>query len=240
MTTESNLILLEEIAQFLDRFFTVHRYPQEEKGGVYTPSVRPVRRLGVVLEPWTQLQEWVSTENLDALFIHRPWKLEPGQLAPDIGVISYHLAFDERLTLSFNPRLADVLEMSDLEVLGEKDNRPIGMIGNISVLHFSWFCNCINEIFGGYEEVRNEGSEAVTRIAVVGAMTDFLVREASVGGADVYVTGQLRKPAEQALVETKMKAIAIGHRRSEVWGLGVLAGILRERWFGLEVILFND
>lgn len=35
------------------------------------------------------------------------------------------------MTLGFNPRLADVLSMSALEVLGEKQGRAIGAIGNI-------------------------------------------------------------------------------------------------------------
>ncbi len=64
MTTGSNSIILEQIAEFLDRFFAVERYSQEERGGVYLPSTRPVRRLGLVLEPSAQLQEWVRSQNL--------------------------------------------------------------------------------------------------------------------------------------------------------------------------------
>ncbi|WP_017315484.1 Nif3-like dinuclear metal center hexameric protein [Mastigocladopsis repens] len=236
MTTGSKLILLEEIAEFFDHFFAIESYTQEERGGVYLPSTRPVRRLGLILEPWAQLHQWVSTQHLDALFLHRPWKLEPGQLAPDIGVISYHLPFDERLTLSFNPRLAEVLGMSGLEVLGKKDSRAIGMIGEIPTQSFARLCHCVNQIFGGYEHVRAAECTEVTRIAVVGAMTDSLVREAATRGADVYITGQLRKPAEPALLETKIGAIAVGHGRGEVWGLQSLAGVLRARWSTLEVV----
>ncbi len=49
MNTGCNLILLEQIAEFLDRFFAVDRFPQEERGGVYLPSSRPVKRLGLAL-----------------------------------------------------------------------------------------------------------------------------------------------------------------------------------------------
>ncbi|MDF5725114.1 MAG: Nif3-like dinuclear metal center hexameric protein [Rhizonema sp. PD37] len=239
MTTECNLIQLEDIAEFLDRFFAVDRFPQEERGGVYLPSSRPVKRLGLALEPWTQLLEWAKARNLDALFLHRPWKLEEGQLAPDVGVISYHLAFDERLTISFNPRLAEVLGMYCLEVLGEKDGREIGMIGEIPTSLFASLCRCVNQIFDGNEQVHAENCTEVTRIAVVGAMTDALVREAAQRGANVYITGQLRQPAIQAMQETNMAVIAVGHRRSEVWGLRSLAGVLRERWSELEITIYN-
>ncbi|NMG08629.1 Nif3-like dinuclear metal center hexameric protein [Brasilonema sp. UFV-L1] len=242
MITESNLILLQQITEFLDQFFAVEQYSQEERGGVYLPSTRFVRRLGLVLEPWAQLQEWVSTQDIDALFLHRPWKLEPGQLAPDIGVISYHLPFDERLTFSFNPRLAQVLGMSGLEVLGNKNGRAIGMIGDLPTQSFVRLCDCVNQIFGGYEQVHQvhaAQNPEVTRVAVVGAMTDSLVHEAATRGANIYITGQLRQPAEQALLETKIGLISVGHHRGEAWGLRALTGVLRERWSNLEVIVLH-
>ncbi|MEI2578330.1 Nif3-like dinuclear metal center hexameric protein [Scytonema sp. PRP1] len=244
MTTGSNSISLEDIAEFLNQFFAVDLYSQEERGGVYLPSTRRVKRLGLLLEPSAQLHKWVRTQNLDALFLHRPWKLQPEQLAPDIGIISYHLPFDERLTFSFNPRLAEVLGMSGLEVLGEKDKRAIGMIGEVPIQSFAHLCNCVNQIFGGYEQVDAAEPAAepteVTRIAVVGAMTDLLVREAASRGANVYITGQLRHPAEQAVEETKIGAIAVGHRQGELWGLRALAGVLRERWSSLEVVVLQN
>ncbi|BAY45326.1 hypothetical protein SAMD00079811_29290 [Scytonema sp. HK-05] len=240
MTAGSNLISLEDIAEFLNQFFAVERYSQEERGGVYLPSTRAVKRLGLLLEPSAQLHKCVRTQNLDALFLHRPWKLEPEQLAPDIGVISYHLPFDERLTFSFNSRLAEVLGMSGLEVLGDKDGRAIGMIGDVPTQSFAHLCNCVNQIFGGYEQVRPAEATEVTRIAVIGAMTDLLVREAASRGAHVYITGQLRQPAEQAMQETKIAVIAVGHRQGEVWGLRALAGVLRERCSSLEVVVLQN
>lgn len=75
------------------------------------------------------------------------------------------------------------------------------------------------------------------RVAVVGAMTDALVREAADRGAQIYVTGQYRQPAREAVRETGIGVIAVGHRRSEIWGLRALAGVIRERWSMIEVIV---
>ena len=231
------MIYLDDLAQFLDRFFAVHRYSQEERGGVYLPSTRPVKRLGLALEPWGQLPQWVESERLDALFLHRPWKLQLEAIAEDIGVVSYHLAFDERLTLSFNPRLAEVLAMTNLCLLGEKQGRAIGMIGDVPTQDFTSYHSYINQVFGGLEKACIGNKTEVSRIAVVGAMSDALVREADVRGADLYVTGQLRQPAEIATVETGIGVIAVGHRRSEEWGLRAIAHVLQERWYELEVVL---
>ncbi|GAA6614811.1 Nif3-like dinuclear metal center hexameric protein [Scytonema sp. NUACC26] len=237
MILEQNSPSLEEIAEFLNDSLDVDKDFQEEQGGVYIPSVRPIARLGLALEPWAELREWVEVKNLDALFLHRPWKLQSEQLAPDIGVISYHLAFDERLTLSYNPELAQILEMSGLEVLGEKKNRPIGMIGEVPMQSFVELRDRISQIFGGYEHIHEvDNSKEIRKIAVVGAMTDELVREATNRGATVYITGQLRKSADVALQETKIMAIAVGHRRSEIWGLQALAKLLHKRWSSLEFV----
>jgi putative NIF3 family GTP cyclohydrolase 1 type 2 len=227
---------LDEIAEFLNHYFAVHRFG-DDQGGIYRHSTRPIHRIGLALEPWTQLNQWVSNRQLDALFLHRPWKLEPEQLEPDVGVVSYHLAFDERLTLGFNPRLAEALGMSAIEVLGKKEGRPIGMIGEILPQSFARYCSYINEVFGGQDKANPGNCDKVLRVAVVGAMTEALVREAVSRGADVYITGQLRQPAEATVLETGISVIGVGHRRCEEWGLRALAGVMRERWFELEVIL---
>src|SRR3712207_4047719 len=127
--------------------------------------------------------------------------------------------------------------MSNLEVLGEKQGRPIGMLGEILPETFASYCESINEVFGGHDTSYPGECDRILRVAVVGAMTDELIREAASRGADVYVTGQLRQPAEKAVSETGIGVIAVGHRRCEEWGLQALAGVMRERWCALEVIL---
>ncbi len=229
------MMRLNDIAQFLDHFFAVHRFG-DDPHGVYVPSTRLISRFGLALEPWAGLAEWASAAQLDALFLHRPWQLQPGQLAADVGVLAYHLAFDENLTLGFNPRLATVLGMSNLEVLGEKQGRPIGMIGNIPPQSNAGYCCCVDEIFGGYDAACGDERE-VSRVAVVGAMTDALVREAASRSVELYITGQVRQPAQPAVLETGISIVGVGHRRCEEWGLRALSGLLRDRWSRLEVIL---
>lgn len=230
------MIQLTDLQIFLDRYFAVERYG-DDQGGVYHQSDRAIRRIGLALEPWPRLAAWVERERLHALFLHRPWKLRPDDLRPDVGVIAYHLAFDERLTLGYNPRLADALHLIQPEILGEKNDRPIGMIGAAPEQTFTSLCRTCGSIFGGVDETSSSRSDQIRRVAVVGAMTDALVREAAERGADVYLTGQCRQPARVAVAETGIGVIEIGHRRSEAWGLRALAGVLRERWAELSVVL---
>jgi putative NIF3 family GTP cyclohydrolase 1 type 2 len=235
----SQAISLQSLANFLDEFFAVEEYDSDQNG-IYRPSNRPIKRLGIALEPEMGLTDWANTDKLDALFLHRPWRLQIDELLPDVGILSYHLAFDERLTLGFNPRLANALGLKKLEVLGHKEGRAIGMLGEAVSHKFQTLCDRVEAIFGGCEQIRLPAQNTVRRVAVVGAMNDALVREAADRVAQVYITGQWRQPGELAVTETGIGVIAIGHRRAENWGLRDLAAILRERWVGLEVLLYSN
>ena len=230
------MVTLDSIASFLNHFFDSQRFG-DDQSGVFVPSQRPVRRLGLALEPWPRLDAWARQAQLDALFLHRPWTIIERRLDPDIGVLAYHLAFDECLTLGYNPRLAAALTMTNLAVLGKRSGRPLGMIGDVPSQDFAQYRTHATEVFGGNETVLSGDAPLVERVAVVGAMTDVLVREAVTRGAAIYITGQLRQPARAAVDDTGIAVIEVGHRRSEVWGLRALAGVLRERWTGLTVVL---
>ena len=201
------------------------------------PGRRDVRRLGLALEPWPGLSAWVEDERLDLLFIHRPWQLTEAQrqglAAGGVGVLAYHLAFDERLTTGLNPALAAACGWNEPEILGDKEGRPLGMVcGLPEPRAFGAEAQRLQEQFGGLEQTAPPagGSGAVvTRVAVVGAMTDALVRAAHAAGAGLYATGQWRQPARAAVRETGIGVVAIGHRRSEEWGLQTLARLLGER-----------
>lgn len=230
----SGVTTLTEIADFLDRFLAADRF--DERGGVYRGTTRAVRRIGVALDQWPGIGEWTRAERLDAVFLHRLRDLPPEAFAEEVGVIAYHLPFDERMTIGWNPRLAGVLGLESPEPLGDKDGRPVGMIGTAAG-SYAAFRRQVAEVFGGEEEARAGKRDPLAKVAVVGAMSDALVREAAERGATVYVTGQWRRPAHRAVSETGIGVIAVGHRRCEAWGIRALAGVVRERWAGLEVIV---
>lgn len=195
---------------------------------VVAPSAREVRRLGLALEPPA------GVEAMDALFLHRHW----GMGNAGIGVLASHLPFDERMAVGYNPDLAEALGVERIEVLGTKEGRPLGMIGDCAG-DFTALLARVTAAFGEPEAVEQGSGAPIRRVAAVGAMTDALVREAAARGAGAYVTGQMRAPARRAVAETGMAVVAIGHRRSEVWGLHLLARLLRADWPEMETIILD-
>lgn len=238
-------VYLNDIADFLRDELAVNRYSGTEQGGVYYPSKRPIRRLGLALEPFPKLTDWASETQIDALWLHRPWQLDLTSLPADLGILTHHLPFDETLTIGYNHRLAKQMgAIGGLDPIGYKQDtveagkvlprRPLGMLIDIAPQEFDQWLTTVKTMFGGYD--RAEAGQGTAgwqptsyRVAVVGAMTDVLVREAAAKGATMYLTGSYRKPGQQAVDATGIAFIAVGHRRSEVWGLRELASLLHER-----------
>lgn len=241
-------VLLNDVVDFLRNEFTIDRYPDNEQGGIYCVSGRPVRRLGLALESFLALATWVIDNQLDALWLHRPWQLDPVALPPGIGVIYNHLPFDEHLTMGYNTRLAAQLKaVGTLEPLGFKQatrktgkslpQRPIGMLFDADEQNVPEWIRQTETQFGGYDRIETGRRMTVGRVAVVGAMNDALIREAADRGAGLYLTGQYRPSAQKAMAETGITVVAVGHRRSEEWGLRALGDLLHEGWPELAVVI---
>lgn len=160
-------------------------------------------------------------------------------------MVYHHLPFDETLTMGFNRPLAEAIAMLNLEALGYKQardtgdellpRRAIGMLGDVTARCFADWQQWITRAFGGYERAESGQQDTIARLAVVGAMNDALIREAADRGIDLYLTGQYRKSAQAAVDETGVAVIAVGHRRSEEWGLRTLATVLRQQFPTLEI-----
>lgn len=240
---------LTDITAHLAQRLTTDRYPANE-WGTYVPGLNsPIRRLGLALEPSPRLANWVRTEQFDALWLHRPWRLDTRVLPPNVPVLFHHLPFDEHLTTGMNEPLAAALGMTKLDELGYKQiadergnllpRRAIGMIGQSPErTHDTWLALLKRE-FGGYDR-EEPGAETVhSRVAVVGAMNPALVKEAHERGVTLYLTGEYRKGTQDTVDETGMAVIALGHRRTEEWGLRALRTLLREQWPELAVVTFG-
>lgn len=214
------------------------RYAPTEHAA-FVESPRPVRRLGLALDGTRDAAAWTREGALDALWLHRPWRLPRAELPAGVGVWFTHLPFDDRLTTGLNPRLATALGCTEVEPYGEKEGRTIGMLARLDARPAGTLRATLADVFGGVDAwVDGADPDApVRRLAVVGAMSDALVRGAAARGATLYVTGQLRAPALDAVRATGVAVAAVGHERSEHWGMRALAGLLRERWAGLEVLV---
>ena len=234
------MVSLDDIRRFVDELLVVERFAGlDDPSGVYRPTDREIRRLGLTLDGWPGIGSWIADGGYDGLVVHRPWDL-PLERFPDLGVLAYHLPFDERLTTSFNPWLAAALGMDGIEPLGAKQGRPIGMIGGVPDQPLDLFRARLEAEFGPLEGMRVGDRGVVSRVAVVGALWPELVEQAARRGADLYVSGTWRPRAAAAIEATGIAVALVGHRPPEAWGMRTLARLIGEGWPGLAVEVAPD
>lgn len=216
---------LEAVAAAVDALLEAEGH--DEPSGILQAAAKPVRALGLALAPTPELGGWVRAQGLDALLLHRSHGFE----APaGLGLLGYHGPFDARLGLARNPWLAEALGLDEPEPVAPKlsvANAPPDARERVVAL------------FGGVEDQHPGVSGVTRRVALADAMTDALVRSAAEHGAGLYVTGQWRKPGALAVAETGLAVLAVGHARSERWGLELLARLVREALPDLRVEVFR-
>ncbi len=151
-------------------------------------------------------------------------------------MLAYHRPFDASLTPEHNPRAALLLGMHDVERVHATDGRAIGQAGTVDAQSWTEFRRATASLFGEVEsELPTE--RTIRRVAVMGAMTDALVRDAHARGVDAYVTGQLRAPGRDAALACGIGVLAVGHARWERWALRELAMLVQARWPAVETVV---
>jgi len=212
------------------------RYVREgDPAGIWIDSERPIRQLALRIEPGRIPYDW--TEGLDAVLIHRPFGLWPARLPDGLGVLAYHRALDNELSIGSRP-MAEALGL-DLEADPlRRDGNAIGFIGILcQPQSLPDLLRQLEATFGGWDETLNaEIDRPIARIALANAMTNALVRDAVEREAALYLTGQVRGSARQAVAQTGIAVVAVGQDRAEAWGLREVGRRLRARWPELAIV----
>ena len=224
--------LADHLAGPLDRA----RYHAEgDPAGVWLASDREVRRLGLRLDPGRPPYDWAAA--FDAVLIHRPFGLWPARWPDGVGVLAAHRTLDDRFAIGPNDEVPAALGLDvDAEPL-RRDGTPIGVVGRLpEAARLGDVEDRVEAEFGGSKARLGNGPKTVEAVAFVGAMTAELVEDVAARGALLYVTGQLRGPAYEAVHRCGVRALAVGQGRAEAWALCRLGRVLQARWPDVEVV----
>lgn len=190
-----------------------------------------MRRLALALEP-ADLPPGLEA---DALFLHRSRRIEDGW--PGLGVLGAHDGFDEHLTTGPNRRLAARLGWDDVQEVTH-EGRPVGLLATAPQASWSELQAALHAELGGEDTSWPPPGPFSPRLALMNAMNSARLAQVAQLGARVYLTGQLRPSAVAAAREQGLGVVALGHRRTELWGLHQLARELRSACPGLQTQVF--
>jgi len=216
---------LEDLAGWL-------RTELDEVEPLRRPGPAPVRRLALALEP----ADLPPTLEADALFLHRSRRIGDGW--PGLGVLGVHDGFDEHLTTGPNRRLAARLGWADVQEVTH-EGRRVGLIATAPQASWSELRAALHAELGGEDTSWLPPGPFSSRLALMNAMNPVLITLVAGLGARVYLTGQLRPSAVAAARDQRLGVVALGHRRTELWGLHQLARELRLVFPGLETTVFS-
>lgn len=196
------------------------------------PGPPEVRRLALALEPADLPPELGA----DALFLHRARRVGDGW--PGLGVLGVHDGFDTHLTTGPNRRLAHVLGWTEVrEVVWE--GRAVGLTATPPQRTWLDLRAALHTELGGEDSSWPPPDPAPPlRLALMNAMNPALTGHVAGLGVRVYLTGQLRPSAVGAARDRGLGVIALGHRRTELWGLHRLARELRAAFPGLQTRVY--
>jgi putative NIF3 family GTP cyclohydrolase 1 type 2 len=192
-----------------------------------------VRRLALALEP----ADLPPEVDADALFLHR--SLRVGQGWPGLGVLGIHDGFDLALTTGPNYRLAQALGWRDVQQVVWKGELK-GLIATPPQQTWADLQAALHAELGGEDRSWPPApSVQPLKLALMNAMNPGLIEHVAAQGVQVYLTGQLRPSALAAAHALGLGVIALGHRRTETWGLRRLAQELGAAFPELQVEVYS-
>ncbi|WP_309569845.1 Nif3-like dinuclear metal center hexameric protein [Deinococcus sp.] len=196
-------------------------------------GAQALTRVALALEP----RDLPDDVNVDAVFLHRSH--HANERWPGLGILGAHDGFDLHLTTGPNHRLARVLGWQDvLEVT--REHRVVGVNARPPQRTWHDLRTALQAELGGEDTSFPPTDTVVTRVALMNAMTPALIEDARGQGVHAYLTGQLRPSAVPVAHACGMGVIALGHRRTELWGLRTLAREMEAAFPGLATQVYGE
>lgn len=225
----------------------------------YTSSVKSLSTIILAIEPPEQTPQYLDTST--AIFYHRPFNLSQQFRLENnsIDVFASHKRFDETLTIGYNVHLARNLglEKSTWQIVqGYKGDpiRRIGIVGKVTPTPIKELEARLRQEFGDLQIISQGdqanieviclmnafGKDEVQRVYEMALDAGFI--EAGEYGKLLYVTGEPKAEGTKHLLEecVGMRAICVGHRQSEEWGLKWLAQYMKQTWCDTNVSVILD
>ena len=197
------------------------------------PGPETASTLALALEPG----DLPPTLEADALFLHRSFRL--GERFPSLAVLASHDGFDAELTTGANLALARQLGWTHAERL-HWQGKALGLKGVPPERDWDALTHALRTEFGGLEAVVEPLRPHLSSVALINAMRPDLLTFLAELGVDACITGQLRPAAVPRARELGVGIIALGHRRSEHWGLWQLARELVQHFPGLHPRVYGE
>jgi dinuclear metal center YbgI/SA1388 family protein len=242
-----------EIAAYLDELLKPETYKDYCPNGIQVYGKEEIRHIATCTSVSEEFFSSARSEGADLLLTHHGlfWNNTSRVIDPlmgrrlrllldnQINLFAYHLPLDAHPGLGNNARLADLLELRDLNFsFGHYHGIPLGCVGNLPApLPIEKLVDVYAKGLQAEPAVFAGRSRTCTRIGVVsgGAGDIPMLLEARTAGCDTFVTGVLFEQSVAIAREAGLNVVVLGHYNSEKLGVRAVGQALAER-FPVEVV----
>lgn len=147
-----------------------------------------------------------------------------------IATASYHLPLDYHSQLGNNVQLAEILELTDIQLLPEHLDYAEAVIGTTSQVTIEDFQDLLRRKLDRPPVVLPFGKKKISKVVIItgGAQNYFMT--AVENGADCFVTGEISEKNYGMSQEYGVHFVSAGHYATERYGILALGKHLRKEF----------
>ena len=230
---------LMQIVRHLDNLLELWKYKSDQSNnGLQFEGSPMVRKIAFGVDASASLFEKAAEQGADLVFTHHgiSWgsslKRITGINAARVGLLakhslslySAHLPLDANQILGHNALLAKMLELKGTRPFGEYSGSSIGFRGELAkALTCEEIAKTLDRklVSTGTHKIFGNESGEIRRLAIIsgGGCWPEIMDEMVAQDVECLVTGEVEHEAYNAIMEAKVRVIAMGHYRSETPGV---------------------
>ncbi len=158
-------------------------------------------------------------------------------LDSNLMLFAAHIPLDGNIPYGNNAQIALSLGMKEFDGFGEWDGKKIGVKGS---LPFPMTVEEVALLLKAPDATIIKGcrKEKIETVAIVSGSGSSDVADAVKEGVDLFITGEIHHEVYHEAMENNLSIIAMGHYRSETYGVRALERLTRKK-FNIETIFID-
>lgn len=248
------MIKRSELVRYLDQFLNSKVISDYAPNGLQVEGKDEIKRLCTAVTASYDAIEWAIDHKADCLLVHHGyfWKGEDpvisgvkrqriaALLKHNLSLIAYHLPLDCHPELGNNACIAKLLGLTSVQKHSAGHTKDLLWSGKLALpMESSAFNQLLEKQFRQKPLLIEGHNRLISEVAFCsGGAQDYIV-EASLLGADAYISGEVSERTYYLAKELGINYYACGHHATERYGIEALGNHLANE-FGLEHTFFDS
>lgn len=241
-------ILRDDLTDYLNNFLEVEKFSDYCPNGLQFEGKSKINKIVTGVSASVDLFEKAAENKADAVITHHGliWEFDRPiyrggykkriKLLMDhnINLYGFHLPLDAHGKIGNNVVIAKKLGLKKVIPFGEYKGQNIGIRGELDGVDADTFFKLIRSKINEDLIVYAFGPEEIKNAGIISGGAQKEVKQAVLGGMDVYVTGEVSEYTLHYVKEEGIHYVAAGHHATERFGIQALGNHLKKQ-FDIEV-----